>query len=71
MSPYSIMVSAVRNGPIICQVKEGIPCGAFYFFPLSKIMLHMVVIPRDFVPCFYSLPCVWEQELSPKTLCFS
>lgn len=35
-------------------------------------MLHVVVlmfplIPRDFVPCFYSLPCVWEQELSPKT----
>lgn len=34
-------------------------------------MLHVVVlmfplIPRDSVPCFYSLPCVWE--LSPKTL---
>lgn len=60
----SIMVSAVRNRPIICQVKEGIPFGAFYFFPLPKIMLYMAVlmfpfIPSVSVPCLYSLSWIW------------
>lgn len=40
---YSIMVSAVRNSPIICQVKEGIPLGAFNIFSLPQTMLYTAV----------------------------
>lgn len=69
------MVSAVRNRPIICQVKEAIRFGAFHFFPLPKIMLYMAVlmfpiIPSVSVPCFTPFLGSGEQELSPWTLCF-
>lgn len=41
---YSIMVSAVRNCRIICQVKKGIPLGAFNFSFLQTMLYTAVLV---------------------------